>query len=79
MPKCCFFSFIFSIKMATQKYNLDKFFLKYMLIQQLSQYNITKLFLMKLKITKHYRDFPDGSVGKKFAYIAGDQPLTRTI
>ena len=43
-----------------------------MLIQQLSQYNITKLFLMKLKITKHYRDFPDGSVGKKSACSAGD-------
>ena len=54
MPKCCFFSFTFSIKMVTQKYNLDKAFLNYVLLQQLSQYNITKLFLKKLKITKHY-------------------------
>ena len=53
MPKCCFFSLIFSIKMATQEHNLVKFFFKYLLIPQLSQYNIAKLFLMKLKITKN--------------------------
>ena len=58
MPKCCFFSFTFSIKMVTQKYNLDKAFLNYVLLQQLSQYNITKLFLKKLKITKHYQGLP---------------------
>ena len=65
--------------MVTQKYNLDKVFLNYVLLQQLSQYNITKLFLKKLKITKHYQGLPDGSVGKKFACNAGDQPLTRAV
>ena len=54
MPKCCVFLSIFTIKMATQKLtNLDVFF-KCMLIWQLSQYNLTKLFHMKLKTTKHY-------------------------
>ena len=54
MPKMCFSS-IFNIKMATQKFtNFDKFFFKCMLLWQLSQYNLTKLFWMKLKTTKHY-------------------------
>ena len=52
--KCCVSSSIFNINMAAQKFtNFDKFF-KCTLIWQLSQYNLTKLFQMKLKTTKHY-------------------------
>ena len=54
MPKCYIFSSIFNIKMATHKFtNFDGFF-KYMLIWQLSHYNLTKLFPMTFKTTKHY-------------------------
>ena len=49
--KCYLFSSIFNIKMATQKFtNFDKF-LKCILIWQLPQYNLTKLFQMKLETT----------------------------
>ena len=49
------FSPIFSIKMTIQKFtSFDKFFLKCMLIWQLSQYKLTKLFWMKLKTSKRY-------------------------
>ena len=49
------FSSILNIKMAIEKFtNSGKFFKKYMLIWQLLQYNLTKLFQMKLKITKCY-------------------------
>ena len=56
MPKGHLFSSIFNIKIATQKFtNFDKVFFKCTLIWQLSQYNVTKLFHMKLKTTKrHY-------------------------
>ena len=52
------FSSIFNIKKTTPKLkftNVDKFFLKYMLICDNSiTYNLTKLFQMKLKTTKGY-------------------------
>ena len=55
MPKMLLFSSIFSIKMTTQKFiNFGNFFKKRLLIWQLSQYNLTKLFWMKLKVTKCY-------------------------
>ena len=55
MPKMLLFSSIFNIKIVTQKFtNFDKFFCKCMLIWQLSQYNSTKLFRIKLKTTKCY-------------------------
>ena len=43
--------------MAAQKFtNVDKLFLnKCTLVQQLSQYNLTKLFLMKFKTSKCYK------------------------
>ena len=50
MPKILF-SFIFNIKMATQKFINFDFFFKCTLTWQLSQYNLTKLFWMKLKTT----------------------------
>ena len=53
MPKMCISS-IFNIKMATQKFTNFDVFLKCVLIWQLSQYNLTKLFQMKLKTTKHH-------------------------
>ena len=41
--------------MYAQKFtNFDKFFFNCMLIWQLSEYNLTKLFQMKLKTAKHY-------------------------
>ena len=44
---------IFNIKMAAQNFiNFDKLFLKFTLIWQLSQYNLTKLFWMMLNTTK---------------------------
>ena len=54
--KMLLFSSIFNIKMTTQKFtNFDKFFLKKCTVMwQLSQYNLTKLFWMKLKTTKCY-------------------------
>ena len=55
MSKLLLFFFHQYYKMATQKFtNFDKFFKKYTLIWQLSQYNLTKLFQMILKTTKRY-------------------------
>ena len=47
-----FFSSIFNIEMATQKFTDFDFLFRYTLIGQLSQYNLAKLFLMKLKTTE---------------------------
>ena len=53
--KCHSFSSIFNIKVAMKKFtNFDNFLKKSMLIWQLPQYNLTKLFWMKLKTTKCY-------------------------
>ena len=52
--KCCFFPSIFSLKTATQNSLILILFFNARLIWQLSQYNLTKLFQMKLKTTKHY-------------------------
>ena len=53
MPKMLHIFSIFNTKMAMQKFtNFDKYFKKSMLIQQLLQYNLTKLFPMKLKTTR---------------------------
>ena len=46
--------FNFNIKMAAQKFTSFGNFFKCILIRQLSQYNLTKLFQMKLKTTKRY-------------------------
>ena len=55
MPKVCLYFSISSIKTATQKFiSFDKFF-KCTLIGQLLQYNVTKLFQIKLKTTEHYQ------------------------
>ena len=54
IPKMLLFSSILNIKMATQKSSPILFFLNEALIWQWSQYNLTKLFWMKLKTMKHY-------------------------
>ena len=54
MLKMLIISSIFNIKMATQKFTNFDIFFKYTLRQQLSQYNLIKLFWMKLKTTKWY-------------------------
>ena len=53
--KYCIFSSIFNIKSGCR--NIQQFgkSFKYTLLWQLSQYNLTKLFRMKLKTTKHYQ------------------------
>ena len=55
MPKCCFFSSLFNIKMSTQKFTNFDFFLNRCTVRwQLSQYNLTKLCWMKLKTPECY-------------------------
>ena len=51
MLKMLLFSSIFNIQKFT---GFGKFLKKFMLLWQLPQYNLTKLFWMKLKITKRY-------------------------
>ena len=73
--KICIFSFIFNIKMATQKVTNFGVFLKGMLIWQLPQYNLTNLFQMKLKTAKRYLNHLTGKNKTKHFLAKQVSPL----